>query len=86
MTGALSTACVVNRIVAKHLDVDPADLGPGLTFAKLGASDVDMIHIVMAVEDVMDNEATDEEAESVKTVGDLVRLAEKLAGDVAVAA
>lgn len=83
MTGALSTACIVNRIVAKHLDVDPADLGPGLTFAKLGASDVDMIHIVMAVEDAMDNEATDE---SVKTVGDLVRLAEKLAGDLAVAA
>lgn len=86
MTGALSTACIVNRIVARHLDVNPADLGPGLTFAKLGASDIDMIHVVMSVEDAFDFEATDEDAEAVKTVGDLVRLAERMLGETAVAA
>ncbi len=86
MTKPLSLACRVNLIIAEHLDVDPADLGPGLTFAKLRASDVDMIHIVMAVEDDVDAEATDEEAENVKTVGDLHRLAERLAAGEAVAA
>lgn len=77
---------MVHRIVSKHLDVDPADLGPGLTFAKLGAGDIDMIHIVMAIEDACDAEASDEEAEAVQTVGDLVRLAERLAGDLPAAA
>lgn len=83
MTGALSTSCIVNRIVARHLDVDPADLGPGLTFAKLGASDVDHITLVMAVEDAFDFEATDEDAESAKTIGDVVRLVERMTGEVA---
>jgi len=86
MTGALSTACIVNRIVASHLDLDPAALGPGLPFAKLGATDIDMIHVVMAVEDAFDFEATDEDAEAVKTVVDLVRLAERALGETAVAA
>jgi acyl carrier protein len=77
----MSLACMVNRIVARHLDVDPAILGPGLTFAKLGASDITMIHLVMAVEDACDAEASDEDAEQVKTVGDLHRLAGRLAGE-----
>lgn len=81
MIGRASLTSVINSIIANHLEVDPADLGPGLTFAKLGASDVDMIHIVMAVEDAVDAEASDEDAESVKTVGDLYRLAERLAGE-----
>lgn len=81
MTQHLTLASRVNLIIAEHLDVDPAAMGPGLTFAKLGASDVDMIHIVMAVEDAVDAEATDDEAENVKTVGDLHRLAERLGGE-----
>lgn len=81
MTGAISTSCMVNKIVGRHLDVDPANLGPGLTFAKLGASDIDMIHVVMAVEDACDAEASDEDAENVKTLGDLHRLAARLAGE-----
>lgn len=87
MTGApLTPACRARRIIADHFKVDPAAYGPGLTFAKLGASDVDMIHVVMAVEDALDAEATDDEAEAVKTVGDFVRLAERLAAGSAVAA
>ncbi|MBI1682342.1 phosphopantetheine-binding protein [Caulobacter hibisci] len=86
MTGALSTACIVNRIVARHLDVDPSDLGPGLIFADAGVCDLSMIEVLMEVEDLIDAEIGDDQAEQVKTVGDLVRLAQRLTGDVPAAA
>ena len=72
-------ACKVRRIIADELAVDSDDLHHTLTFAKLGATDIQMIHVVMSVEDLVDAEATDEDAEAVKRVGDLIALAERLA-------
>lgn len=74
-------ACRVKRVIADELGVDSDDLHLSLTFAKLGATDVQMIHVVMSVEDLVDAEATDEDAEKVKTVGDLITLATRLAGE-----
>lgn len=73
-----STAALCRRIVSNALTVDPAVLTHDVTFAKLGAGDVDLIHIVIAVESAAGAEATDDEAERIKTFGDLVRLAESL--------
>lgn len=81
-----STASTVHRIVAKRLKVDPSDLGPGLIFADAGVCDLSMIEVLMEVEDHLDAEIGDDEAEQIKTVGDLVRLAQRLAGDVTAAA
>ncbi len=82
----MSLPCRVKRAIADELGVDSDDLHRDLTFAKLGATDVQMIHVVMSVEDLVDAEATDEEAENVKTVGQLIALAERLAVGSAVAA
>jgi len=81
-----STTSMVHRIVAKRLKVDPSDLGPGLIFADVGVCDLSMIEVLMEVEDLIDAEIGDDEAEQIKTVGDLVRLAQRLAGDVTAAA
>lgn len=85
MTEPLTIAAKVRRIVAEHLDCDPHQLTDTCRFDVLGASDVAMIHVVMAVEDLVDAEATDDDAEQVKTFGDLCRLAERLASEEAVA-
>ncbi|GEM_PF-4453590 len=66
-----STASMVRRVVAKRLKVDPTDLGPGLIFALAGVCDLTMIEVLMEVEDRLDAEISDDEAEQVKTVGDL---------------
>lgn len=76
----------VRRIIADELGADIDDLPDHLTFNTLGATDVQMIHVVMSVEDLVEAEATDDEAEKVKTVGDLIKLAEQLSSGVAVAA
>lgn len=86
MSAAPSLACKVRQIVMRHLDVDDALYGPGLAFATVGAGDLAMMAIVMDVEDLVDAEATDADASAVQTVGDLVRLAERLAAGEAVAA
>ena len=74
----VSLACRVRRIIGDELGVDPDTLAHGDPFAKLGATDIQMIHIVMSVEDTVDAEATDDDAEAVKTVGQLIDLAERL--------
>ncbi|MBO9710526.1 MAG: hypothetical protein J7521_20185 [Caulobacter sp.] len=51
-----STAAMVRRIVANRLKVDPADVGPGLTFAQVGVCDLTMIEVLMEVEDHLDAE------------------------------
>ncbi|HKT53831.1 MAG TPA: hypothetical protein VJP88_05230 [Caulobacteraceae bacterium] len=55
---------------ARHREtLDAAD-----RFAALGARDLDLLHIIFAIEDEHDLHITDEEAESLQTVGDLERL------------
>lgn len=81
-----TTSSMVRRIVAKRLKVDPTDLGPGLIFAQAGVCDLTMIEVLMEVEDRLDAEISDDEAEQVKTVGDLERLALRLVGDLPAAA
>lgn len=77
----------VRLIIAERLKVDPANVIDAARLRQdLGAGDLDIVEISFSIEEAADNEATDEQAESLKTVGDCIRLAEQLADEMAGAA
>lgn len=77
----LSISCIVRRIIAKHLDLDPADVTEDKTLYALGVSDLEALEIGLDIEEAFDGEAPDEEHEACRTVGDYVNLGRRLAGE-----
>jgi len=71
----------IRRIVADHLRIDPAAVTDDASFHELGAKDLDVVSIVMAVEDTFDFELRDEDVERAKTIGTLVALVGSALGD-----
>lgn len=66
------------RIIATHLDVEPDRVKLHATFTNdLGADSLDHVELLMYFEEEFLLEISDEEAETVKTVGDAVNLIEK---------
>ncbi|MBI3292988.1 MAG: acyl carrier protein [Elusimicrobia bacterium] len=63
----------VHDILTKQLGVHPSGITPQADFVKdLGIDSLDAIELVMAVEEEFSIEITDEEAEKVLTVADLL--------------
>jgi len=76
----ITLACRVRAIIAQVLKCDPAAVVDGARLrADLDATDIDIVDLTMAVEDEIDAEMTDDDAAGLRTVGDLVALAERLA-------
>lgn len=68
----------VKKIVADHLGVDEANVNKDATFKEdLGADSLDVVELVMELEDEFDLEISDEEAEKIQTVGDVINYIEK---------
>ena len=68
-----NTAGRVNEIVAEQLGLAADEVPEGATFSgDLGADTLDMVELVMAFEEEFDLEITDEEAESLRSVQDVV--------------
>ena len=66
------------QIISEQLDMDPDKITMESCMADgLGADSLDMVEVIMAVEDEFDVEITDDAAESMNTVGDLVRYVEE---------
>jgi len=62
----------VQSIIAEHLDVDRAAVTPDADiFLDLGADDLDLIELVMAMEEEFGVELSDDQVEGIVTVGDL---------------
>lgn len=59
------------RIVAEQLSVDEDDVRLETTFKELGVDSLDAIEIVMAIEEEFNVMISDDEAEQMKTVGDI---------------
>ncbi|MDN4523453.1 acyl carrier protein [Fictibacillus fluitans] len=63
----------VSKIVVDRLGVDAAEVKPEASFKEdLGADSLDVVELVMELEDEFDLEISDEDAEKITTVGDVV--------------
>jgi len=65
----------VKRIVIERLGVEEAEVTPEAIFSKddLGADSLDVVELVMELEDEFDLEISDEDAEKITTVGEVVK-------------
>lgn len=62
----------IRALVAEHLGVDPSELRPDANILEdLGADSLDVVEMVMAIEEAFDIEIADEDAEAMRTVGDV---------------
>ena len=63
----------VKKIVAEQLGVNEADVKAESSFVNdLGADSLDTVELVMALEEEFECEIPDEDAEKMKTVGDVI--------------
>jgi acyl carrier protein len=71
----------IRGLVSEQLGVDPAVLNTEANILEdLGADSLDVVELVMAIEEAFDIEIPDEDAEAIRTLGDVEKyVAEKLA-------
>lgn len=63
----------VKEVIVQQLNVEAAQVKPEAEFVKdLGADSLDVVELVMALEEKFDIEITDDQAEKITTVGDVV--------------
>ncbi len=62
----------VQSLIAEQLGVEPGELQPNADILDdLGADSLDVVEMVMAIEEAFDIEIADEDAEAMRTVGDV---------------
>ena len=69
----------IKEIIVKELQVDPEKVTPEASLKNdLGADSLDAVEIIMDIEDEFDVQIADDQADSIQTVGDLVKYIETL--------
>ncbi len=64
----------VKTIICDQLAVEPAKVTPTASFIDdLGADSLDIVELVMTMEEEFDLDIPDEDAEKIKTVGDVTK-------------
>ena len=64
----------IQEIIAEKLSVDPSEITQDASFIDdLNADSLDIVELIMALEDELDMEIPDDEAEKFVTVGDVVK-------------
>ena len=79
MSGSLAQQ--IRELVSEQLGVDPAVLNSDANILEdIGAVSLDVVELVMAIEEAFDIEIPDEDAEAMRTVGDVEKyVAERVA-------
>ena len=63
----------VRNIIVEQLNVDAESVTPDASFVEdLGADSLDIVELVMTMEEEFDLEIPDEDAEKIKSVGDVI--------------
>ena len=71
---ASSVEARVKEIVCEQLGVSDEEVNPEASFIEdLGADSLDIVELVMALEEEYEMEISDEEAEKIKTVKDVIQ-------------
>ncbi len=79
LKGGIAVFEKIKAIIVEELGIDPEDVRPESNFVDdLGADSLDIVELVMALEDAFDITVSDEQAQTLKTVGDVVAFIEKL--------
>ena len=64
----------VAEIIVEQLGVSPEEIAPEASFMDdLGADSLDIVELVMEFEETFDMNIPDEDAENIRTVGDVVK-------------
>jgi len=73
----------LKRIISEWIDVDPLEVVPEAKFTDdLGADSLSVVELVMAIEEEFGIEISDENAEKLYRVGDVIRyLEERVVGE-----
>lgn len=67
----------VKKIIVDRLGVDESEIKEEASFKDdLGADSLDVVELVMELEDEFDLEISDEDAEKIATVGDVIKYIE----------
>ncbi|MFT9847895.1 acyl carrier protein [Aneurinibacillus sp. REN35] len=67
----------VKKIIVDRLGVDESEIKEEASFKDdLGADSLDVVELVMELEDEFDLEISDEDAEKITTVGDVIKYIE----------
>ena len=68
----------VKNVIVDRLGVDESKVLPAATFKDdLGADSLDVVELIMELEDEFDMEISDEDAEKISSVGDVVTYIEQ---------
>jgi len=68
----------VKQIISEQLGIEETEITPSSSFADdLGADSLDQVQLIMALEEAFELEISDEEAEKIRTVRDVLDYVEK---------
>ncbi|WRA24044.1 acyl carrier protein [Helicobacter pylori] len=68
----------MSAVIPEHLEIDASQVTPEAKFVKdLGVDSLDIVELIMALEERFGIEISDEQAEKIVNVGDVMRYIEK---------
>jgi acyl carrier protein len=71
----------IRKIIAEQLGIDEEEIKLTTTFEDLGVDSLDLFQILISLEEEFEVEIPNEDAESIKTVGDVVDYIKERTGD-----